>query len=207
MPNSWTKLRFDKAMGIYLESPKDSVIISTTGRTYRLKDGACTESQAGKNYLLDCYGSQINSEDIIVEDNSKDTFSNAYYVAGILIKEGIKRFHVVTSEFHMKKSRYVFEKIVFPKENGWEILFHESSNGNVDRSALQARLNSEKLVLNFYKNHLIRTFGIIPGNMKTIEKFILNISKAYNPNDDEPYQTKLTRDIKKVNLKLTNPLF
>lgn len=207
MPPSWIRLRFDKAMETYLESPKDSIIISTTGRSYRLKEDYCTESRTGKNYLLSHYKNKINSEDILLEEYSKDTLSNAYYVAKILIRRKIKSFHVVTSEFHMEKSKYIFENIVFPKRDGWKITFHESSNGNVNGESLQARINSEKEVLDFYKEHLERTFGVVPGNMESIEDFILNISKAYNLDSNEPYQEKLTQDIQDRNRGLANPLY
>ena len=207
LPNNWTRLRFDKAMEVYSKSSEDSVLILTTGRTYRLSGGTCTEARVGKNYLLNHYKGQINSENIILEEDSKDTLSNAYYVAKILTREKVNSFHVVTSGFHMEKSRYIFEEIVFPRKDGWKISFHKSPNGDIDEKILQRRLNSERHVLDFYKKHLENTFGVVPGDMNTMENFILNVSKAYNLNNDEPHQESLTRKIKEVNQGLENPLY
>jgi len=201
-PNAWSKLRYDKAAELYLSTP-NSLIISTTGRTYRMKKTDKTEGEIGKEYILSKY--KINPEDILLDEDSKDTLSNAYNLALRYMNTDIRTLHVVTSKFHMKKARYVFS-ITCPKEQGWKIFFHETAD-NVDPKALKIRRRCEDLVIDFYKNHLIQDFKVIPGNLKSIENFILNYSKAYNPDTDEPFQKELTKKIQILTKISKNPLY
>ena len=52
----------------------------------------------------------VNSEDIIVEENSKNTNENALFIKQELEKNGIKNIILITSAFHMKRSMFIFEK-------------------------------------------------------------------------------------------------
>ena len=52
----------------------------------------------------------VNSEDIIVEENSKNTNENALFIKQELEKNGIKNIILITSAFHMKRSMFIFKK-------------------------------------------------------------------------------------------------
>lgn len=68
-----------------------------------------TEASALKEYAISL---GIPSEIIIEEAESKDTLGNAYFAkVRYCVPNGWTRIVVVTSEDHLKRSRYIFEKV------------------------------------------------------------------------------------------------
>jgi len=184
-PNEHTKLRYDQALKI---QNRFDYIICSAGFTYR-KEGKgqkISEAEAGKRYLI---SKKVTPEKIILEDKSKDTFSNAFYCRKILDKLKIKEFTVVTSKFHLKKAKFVF-KVVFPQKE-YQIKFVKSKNGKISKGALRNRKINEKEVLKFYRKHLFNTYGLKRGDLKSIEKFLRNHNLATSGKMDR-YQQELT---------------
>ena len=185
-----SKLRYDVA--IKFQNQYDFIICSLY-KTYKekAKNQIKTEAEAGKEYLVEkC----VFSEKIILEEKSKDTFSNAYYTRELIenLNLNIEKITIVTSKFHMQKTKYLFD-IVFPKEN-FNIDFIESENVNIDEIALKNRLISEKELILFYTEHLEKTYGIIKGNIESIKKFMENSNPALTGKKDK-YHQELTRKI------------
>jgi len=92
--NVQTRLRYDKALEI--EDNFDHIICSA-GFTYH-KEGRerkHSEAEIGRRYLL---SRGVAGKKILLEDKSKDTFSNAFYCRRIIERLKIKEFTVVISD-------------------------------------------------------------------------------------------------------------
>jgi len=186
--NEHTRSRYDK--GIKIEKKFDYIICST-GQTYR-NEGLrrkISEAEAGETYLIK---KGVDKNKIIIENDSSDTFSNAYYCRKIVDRLKMKKFTVVTSRFHMAKARFLF-KVVFPAGK-YKIKFVKSKNGKLSRLALKNRKVHERMVLNFYKKHLSKTYGVKKGDMKSIKNFLEKYNLATSGRMDK-YQKELTRKI------------
>lgn len=71
-----------------------------------------TEAEAMKEYLLKL---GLPKENIYLESKSKDTISNAYYAKKLyFIPQKEKRVIVITSEFHLERTKFIFKKIFGP---------------------------------------------------------------------------------------------
>lgn len=63
----------------------------------------------------------INSKSIFLEEKAKNTAENAYYCIPILVKNNISEVTLITSDFHMPRSSYLFEAIFKDKSDGISI--------------------------------------------------------------------------------------
>lgn len=78
-------------------------VILSGGNVY----GKKSEAQIAKRFLISL---GVSEKDIIIEENSKDTYENALFVKEILQKRGSKSIVLITSAFHMKRSVQLFKK-------------------------------------------------------------------------------------------------
>lgn len=191
-PSVAGKLRCDKA--IEREEQYDFILCSSD-RSWRkeLNQHKLSEAQSMKNYLVK---KGITKNKIILEEESKDTFSNAYYSRIILDKMKVKKFDVITSKFHMPKTQFLFD-IVFPAKD-YILNFIEAPDPPAEDRWFQLKKESEKLLIDFYKEHLFTTYGLQKGKMQDIKKFIEEINPAMTGKQDLFHQ-KLTT---KVNERL-----
>lgn len=72
-----------------------------------------TEARAMKKYL-EKSGWQSK---IYIEEKSLDTIGNAYFSKQIIDKNGWRKILVITSDYHMKRTRWIFRKIFNKKYN------------------------------------------------------------------------------------------
>ncbi|MGQ9748135.1 MAG: YdcF family protein [Candidatus Caldatribacteriaceae bacterium] len=63
------------------------------------------ESQIMKNILLQL---GVPEENIVVEDNSRNTWENARFTTELLQKKGITTFYLVSSQSHIKRALFAF---------------------------------------------------------------------------------------------------
>jgi len=189
--NHPTKLRFEKA--VELHDNFDYVICSSKG-TYRPvgKTRNITEAEVGKTFLTE---QGVPDKKIIKEEESLDTFSNAYYCRLILDRLGCKEFTIITSEFHLPKTKFVF-KVVFSDD--YKINYISSENGIIDPIILNNRRINEKEVLAFYEKNLFTTYKIVPGKMKTIENYMKNHNPALTGKYDHHHQNLSERVNSKI---------
>ena len=80
-------------------------IIVSGGKIFKFKK---TEAPIMKRFLMDL---GISGDQIISEENSKDTFENAKYTRKICEKFGFKNPILITSVYHMKRSVLSFKKV------------------------------------------------------------------------------------------------
>ncbi len=78
-----------------------------------------TEARAMRSFLLKM---GVNENQIHLEEDSKDTVGNAYYAKiNYFIPNKETEAFVVTSDFHLERVRYVFQK-VFGEEYGFQFI-------------------------------------------------------------------------------------
>ncbi len=83
-------------------------ILATGGSGILHYNGASSEAERIEKVMLTC---QVNPDDIILEQNSKNTYENALYSAAVIRKQfDKKRILVFTSAFHCKRAKACFEK-------------------------------------------------------------------------------------------------
>jgi len=102
--------RLDKALEVYHEKKATGLrprIIVTGGDVGRY---GITEAQAGRTYLLEEAG--VPSEDLVVEEQSLDTVSNAVYTKLLLLQSGCRTPVVVSSCYHIPRVSFIFSHIL-----------------------------------------------------------------------------------------------
>jgi len=120
------------------------------------------ESHKAAEYLV---GSGLNPGQILTEICSYDTIGNAYY-SRLLFTEPLqlKKLLIITSDFHMPRTREIFEWIFHlpPLTFEYQLKFEKSPNEGLSPSTLAARVQRENRSLK--KLHLTRQ------NITSLEK-------------------------------------
>ena len=110
--------RVEKAVSSY-RSNQSSRLIFSGKYSYRLTFiPPKTEAQAMKEYAL---ALGVKLEHIYLEENSMDTLGNAYFSKQILFKYNWKNILIITSNFHLARTQYIFKK-VFGREFNFDIV-------------------------------------------------------------------------------------
>lgn len=102
--------RLDKALELYKKYPSSKIIL--TGKysfLYRKEKPPTTEAARMSEYLLQ---QGIPKSDLLLEDKSKNTFANAYYLKkNFLVPQKIFAATIITSHFHIARVKYIFQKV------------------------------------------------------------------------------------------------
>jgi len=83
---------------------------------------------------------QISQEDIILEEESRDTQGNAYFTKQLVKKNNWKNVLVVTSDFHLLKTKFFFDFIYGPEYN----IQYLEVNSNLPKEKTRDISKSEK---------------------------------------------------------------
>jgi len=81
--------------------------IIVSGGNGQLINEGYLEADWSKEFLIKC---GIPSEDIIIENKSRNTWENAKYTSDILENKGKKNLLLITSAWHMKRAAFCFNK-------------------------------------------------------------------------------------------------
>jgi uncharacterized SAM-binding protein YcdF (DUF218 family) len=155
-------LRADLAIDLYSRGCSKSIL--TLGWDYR-PDSNITLSQSFKNYLI---SSGIPEEIIIEDKNSRDTVGDAFFSKIILSKKNFKKLIVVTSDWHIERSKIIFDSIYGKK---FQIKFLD-----IKTKYISTRIEKEKDSLkNFFS-----TFNPMPLNDKEFFKTMIEKHPFYN---------------------------
>ncbi len=95
--------RVEKAVELYQQGYADKIIMTGGQLYYRL-----TQAQAMREQALEM---GVPGEAIILENLADSTYTNAVYCLQIMRKQGFKSALVVTSNYHSKRSEFLFSKI------------------------------------------------------------------------------------------------
>ena len=97
----------------------------------------------------------LDSARVLTEISSYDTIGNAYFSRLLFIEPlSIKKLLVVTSEFHMPRTRAIFEWIFHlpPSPLEYQLSFETTPDKGLSPQALAARVQREKNSLNNLNN-------------------------------------------------------
>jgi uncharacterized SAM-binding protein YcdF (DUF218 family) len=129
---SWAEARFDLAFELQPEGPFVCLSAGTTHRPPPLEDGfPIAESVAGARYLL---SRGVPASRIRIENASYDTIGNAYFAKVMHVDPcGWCRLLVITTEFHMPRTRAIFEWVFGFERGRYELDFAASADsGDVE---------------------------------------------------------------------------
>lgn len=151
----WTILRLNKALE--LADEKTKFLTLSAGTVHKpfivdLHGSPVYESVVAAEYLFE---NEISRERIRADTVSLDTIGNAFF-ARLLFCEpmGLKRLAVVTSEYHMSRTKLVFD-FVFGLENvseKYSIDYYSVSDSVVEPGLLKEKqLKEEKSIQSFMK--------------------------------------------------------
>ena len=167
------KYRVDKAVDLYKKGIAPRLVFS--GKISFSKNSVLikTEAMAMKEYAVSL---GIPDKAILLEENSQDTIGNAYFTKiNILEPNNWNNITVVTSDYHLSRSKYVFEKIL---GSNYQIDF-VSAPSNLSASELAIIDLKEQAKIALIKLWLNDTV-IGDGNDDAIKKILYSKHPAYS---------------------------
>jgi uncharacterized SAM-binding protein YcdF (DUF218 family) len=139
-----------------------------------------TEASAMKDYILSL---GVPAEAVLLEEESKDTIGNFYFVRkNILDPNGWKNIVVVTSDFHADRTKFIVE-MVSGSEFAVEYVFADSG---LSSDELEARRRQEVKTIEVLKETFAR--GVTPGDMQAVESFLFTQHPGYSQNPKYSYE-------------------
>ncbi len=126
------KRRVEKGVELYKKKVANYIVMSGS-LSERINSKIFTEAELMKKYAAYL---GVSPGRIILENSSKDTLSSAYFVKKILDERKWKDVAVVTSKFHLRRTKYIFNNIFGP--SGINSKFYSSS------SSYESNLMNEK---------------------------------------------------------------
>jgi len=173
-PNIFVKKRLDKAIELF---NSNTLIIILGGGTYHKPPGldanqyVMHESTSCANYLIN---KGIDPNKIIREWASYDTIANGYFAfLNYIIPFKINECSVITSQFHMKRTKTIFNyfnKLI--TNNNINLKYIETENV-IDGDILKIRLEREENSNNSFKKNIVSV-------KDTLEKFSLWFYTEHN---------------------------
>ena len=139
----WVVARFDRALALRGDSPIVCLSAGTVHRPPPLNGEGFPwlESVAGAAHLL---ARGVPANCIQVEAISYDTIGNAYFAKLLHVDPaGWRRLLVVTSEFHMPRSKAIFEWVFGLTPGRYELQFEASPDEGLDAKLLERRRAKE----------------------------------------------------------------
>ncbi|MBU3905284.1 MAG: YdcF family protein [Nanoarchaeota archaeon] len=108
--DDFMKFRLDKGIEIFNENIASYLIMSGKYGFLSKEKPPITEAEAMKKYAIE---HDIPEDKLLLEDQSKDTIGNAYFTKIKYLKpRNWNKLVIVTSDFHLKRTEYVFNKIL-----------------------------------------------------------------------------------------------
>jgi uncharacterized SAM-binding protein YcdF (DUF218 family) len=176
VPKLQVRKRLDRAYDLFAKGSVD--YIATTGKFSKRAffdsrvTGYKTEAEAGKKYLEDTFG--VDSRFVIYENQSIDTIGNAWFVKKICIDPyGITKCWIITSDYHLERSKLIFDWVFGPKYS----LEYIGTQANLDGEERIERKKLEDVFISYVKTYLVGS--IPPGNDEEIGRFLVNEHLAY----------------------------
>ncbi len=177
-PSNSTIKRLDKCIE-FLKKKSAKYIILSGGRH---RGYYVSEAKAMADYLI----SKGLSKEILLEEEAKDTIGNAYFTKVNLLESGkLFKIAVITSNFHIPRTRYIFKKVL---GNSFKISYI-SADSDLSNGVLSRVKDKEKRKLSLLKKLLD---NIKDGDNKSIKKLIEDKHPAYTKT------SKLTDAEKKI---------
>jgi uncharacterized SAM-binding protein YcdF (DUF218 family) len=143
----WVVRRFDRALELSSTAPIVCLSAATVHRPSPLNPEGypILESVAGAAHLL---ARGVSAERIQIEASSYDTIGNAYFSKLLHVDPaGWRRMAIVTSEFHMPRSRAIFEWVFGMEPGKYQLRFEAAPDDGLSEHLLQRRGEKEASAL------------------------------------------------------------
>ena len=180
-PEEQAKERLDRAYALLIEGEVDCII--TTGKVSIMASvdpdvsGPKTEAEVGKAYLLaranaDRSGGGVSAvrrlqDRIFFENQSFDTISNAWFAKKDCLEPlGITSCIVVTSDYHIARSKVIFEWVLGPAY----VVRCAASPSRLDDREREKRDRFEQRITEQIKTHLVSR--IAAGDDEALARFM-----------------------------------
>lgn len=170
----WVIARFERALAIGGDAP---IVCLSAGTVHRpppltAEGYPVLESVAGAAYLL---SRGVAGRRIQVETASYDTIGNAYY-ARLLHADpaGWKRVAVITSEFHMPRTRAIFEWVFGMSPKTCRLEFYATANDGLAIPLLERRAAKEAEAL-----ELLGSVIPLIGDLRSLHAWLHTEHRAY----------------------------
>lgn len=169
------KLRINKGIELFKSNVAPKIIVSGNYGFWLEEKPIRSEAEAMKEYAL---GLGVSDDAILKEDVSKDTIGNAYFCRlNFLEPNSWHNVVVVTSEYHIPRTKYIFEKVL---GNGYQIEF-VSVNSQLTLDQLTTQTNKENKTIEFLKKWFD---SIEPGDMNAIRELMYTKHPGYAENPE-----------------------
>lgn len=127
-----------------------------------------TEAEAMRDYAVSL---GVPDEAILLEEKARNTMGNAYFTKkNVLEPRGWKNIAVVTSDFHVPKTQYLFQKILGPE---YTVDVRRVAENGLPESILEKVIHHEEKNFAMMKTLL----GLVPDGSDLFFKIVL---KAIN---------------------------
>ncbi|MEK6959740.1 MAG: YdcF family protein [Nanoarchaeota archaeon] len=167
------RYRVEKGVDLFKKGLAKKIIMSGSCGFMVSYTPTKTEAKAMKEYAVSL---GVPEKNILTEEDSKDTIGNAYFTRKNLLEpNNWKNIIVVTSEYHIPRARYIFQKIL-RKDNRVEMIAADSH-----LTAEEARQKSveEEKIMALTKQWLD---WIEDGDVEEITRFMTETHPAYAKN-------------------------
>ena len=174
-PDAQVIERLDRAYRLYIEKEIDCII--TTGKySKRIPHDKSitphTEAEVGKKFLLDKIkhdntkiSPELFAQSIFTESDSVDTIGNAWFAKQLcLLPYNIKHCIIITSDYHMDRSRAIFDWILGDSYSTDYLSIPSTFHDKTERERL------EKVFLKFTVDWLVKQ--IPAGDDRAIKEFM-----------------------------------
>jgi uncharacterized SAM-binding protein YcdF (DUF218 family) len=179
-PTTQAKARLDRAYALFMDGHVDTII--STGKYGPMAEidptvtGPRTEAEVGGAYLITKFATERGEairagcrieDHIIYEDQSMDTIGNAWFAKKLCLEPlDITSCIIVTSDYHIERSRVIFEWVLGPR---YTVGCAEAPS-RLSRPERERRDRFETFLIDFVKAHLVN--AISPGNDEAIAQFM-----------------------------------
>jgi hypothetical protein len=143
---SWVRRRMDRAVELYKGEFVIPLSAGTTHRPPPLDQNGFPifEAVAGAKYLVEA---GIPAGRILIESRSLDTIGNAFFSRVVHVEpRGLRRLLVITSDFHLARTRAVFEWVygLQPAPIPWKLNFEGVHDPEMDPKIERERRAKER---------------------------------------------------------------
>jgi DUF218 domain len=175
--HTWVQCRLDRAIKLHRG---EYFIVLSAGTTYHpppLDAGGFPifESVAAARYLMEA---GVPPDRILTDTSSYDTIGNAYFSRVIHVEpQGLRRLLVINSEFHMPRTKAVFQWLygLEPHAIQYELEFESVTDASMPPDLLADRLEKECKSLEHFE-----TIARQIKTMKDCHKWLFTVHDAYN---------------------------
>lgn len=178
LPQPWVRARLDAALKL---APRTKYFVALSrGTTHRPppldSDGfPILESAASAKYLVE--NGLENRSRVLLDGWSLDTIGNAFFACRMMCEPiGLRKCLVITSEFHILRTRAVFEWVFGMSDVEFELDFLVTEDVGLDDAQSAARRRREKMSLDVLQAKTMKRVT----TLAKVSEFLFEQHAAYN---------------------------